>query len=39
MAEDMFTLVFNDFGVKYKGKENANHLINVLKEHYEITED
>ena len=34
-----FTLVVDDFGVKYVGKENAMHLINILKEHYEISED
>ncbi len=34
-----FTLVVDDFGVKYVGKENAMHLINVLKQDYEISED
>jgi hypothetical protein len=34
-----FTLVINDFGVKYVGKEYAMHLISILKEHYEISED
>ena len=34
-----FTLVVDDFGVKYVGKEHARHLISVLKEHYEISED
>ena len=34
-----FTLVVDDFGVKYVGKENAMHLIRILKEHYEISED
>jgi len=34
-----FSLVVDDFGVKYVGKEHADHLIAVLKEHYEITED
>ena len=29
-----FSLVVDDFGVKYVGQENAEHLINVLKEHY-----
>ena len=28
-----FTLIVDDFGVKYVGKENADHLINVLREH------
>jgi hypothetical protein len=34
-----FTLVVDDFGIKYLGKENADHLLNALKEHYEVTED
>jgi hypothetical protein len=34
-----FTLVVHDFGIKYVGKENAYHLINTLKENYEVTED
>ena len=34
-----FTLVVDDFGVKYVGKEHADHLINALKEDYAITED
>ena len=29
----------DDFGVKYIGKEHAIHLINNLKEHYEVEED
>jgi hypothetical protein len=34
-----FTLVVDDFGIKYLGKENAEHLLNALKEHYAVTED
>lgn len=34
-----FTLVVDDFGVKYVGKEHANHLIDCIKEKYGITED
>ena len=34
-----FTLVVDDFGVKYVGKEHADHLVQVLKEKYEISED
>ena len=34
-----FTLVVNDFGVKYMGKEHAEHLIGVLKQDYEINTD
>ena len=29
-----FTLVFNDFEIKYKGKEDAMHLIHALQEKY-----
>ncbi len=29
-----FTLVVNDFGVKYVGKNHAQHLKNTLEEHY-----
>jgi hypothetical protein len=34
-----FTLVVDDFGVKYVGKENADHLISVLQEDYKIDID
>jgi Reverse transcriptase (RNA-dependent DNA polymerase) len=34
-----FCLVVDDFGVKYIGKENAQHLINTLSEKYVITTD
>jgi hypothetical protein len=34
-----FTLVVDNFGVKYIGKEHVTHLINVLKKHYEVKED
>jgi hypothetical protein len=34
-----FTLVVDDFAVKYVGKENAHHLRNALLRHYEITTD
>ncbi len=32
-----FTLVVNDLGIKYIGKEHAQHLKNALKEHYKLT--
>ena len=32
-----FTLVVDDFGVKYVGKEHAIHLQQVLNEHYKLT--
>ena len=34
-----FTLVVNNFGVKYVGKEHADHLINAIKGTYKCTED
>ena len=34
-----FKLVVDDFGVKYVGKEHADHLVKFIKENYEITED
>ena len=34
-----FTLVVNDFGVKYVGKEHGMHSISILEKHYEISED
>jgi hypothetical protein len=34
-----FTLVVDDFGVKYVGREHAEHLVSVIKEHYDCTED
>ena len=34
-----FTLVVDDFGVKYVGEEHALHLLSVLREHYEVEVD
>jgi hypothetical protein len=34
-----FTLVVDDFGVKYVGKENADHLMQALRKNYEVEED
>ncbi len=35
-----FSLVVDDFGVKYVGKEHADHLIATLRKHYaSVTED
>jgi hypothetical protein len=34
-----FTLVVDNFGVKYIGKEHVMHFIRVLKEHYEVEGD
>jgi hypothetical protein len=33
------TLVVDDFGVKYKGCEHAEHSLNVLKLEYDLKED
>ena len=30
-----FSLVVDDFGVKYVGKENVDHLIKTLERHYD----
>jgi hypothetical protein len=35
----MFTLVIDDFGVKYVGQEHAEHLMLVIKQHYECKAD
>ena len=35
----IFTLVVDDFGVKYMNKEDEEHLMSVLKQNYEVTED
>ena len=34
-----FILLVDDYGVKHIGKEDADHLINVLEEHYEVAKD
>ncbi len=34
-----FTLVVDDFGVKYVGKEHALHLKHTLEQHYKVTND
>jgi hypothetical protein len=34
-----FTLVVDDFGVKYIGDEHAEHLIRCVQEHYKLTHD
>ena len=34
-----FSLVVDDFLVKYVRKENAKHLLNALVEHYKISQD
>jgi hypothetical protein len=34
-----FTLTVDDFGIKYEGREHADHLINALRTHYNLKED
>ena len=34
-----FSLVVDDFSVKYVGKKHADHLVSVIKENYEVTTD
>ena len=34
-----FTLVVDDFGIKFTGDTHDNHLIQTLKKYYEITTD
>jgi hypothetical protein len=39
MRPILFTLVADDFGVKYVGKEHVDHLIWCITQKYELTED
>ena len=34
-----FALIVDDFGVKYVGREHAEHLVSVLKKYHDISED
>ena len=34
-----FTLVVDDFGIKFVGEEHANHLKQSLEQHYDVTID
>ncbi len=34
-----FTLVVDDFGLKYVGKEHANHLVECIRTKYKLFED
>ncbi len=34
-----FSLLVNGFGVKYVGKEHADHLVNAIKNFYPVSED
>ena len=35
----LFCLIVDDFGIKYVGKLQADHLCDILLEHYELTQD
>ena len=35
----LFCLIVDDFGIKYVGKRHADHLQDILLEHYELTQD
>ena len=35
----MFTLIVDDFGVEYVGKQHAIHLRDTIKQHYDLTEN
>ncbi len=34
-----FTLVVDDFGVKYVNKDNAEHLLNAIQKYYKCSSD
>ena len=34
-----FTLAVDNFGIKYRHRKDADHLISVLQEKYEVTQD
>ena len=35
----MFTLVVDDLGIKYVGREHVEHLMNAIEENYTVTKD
>ena len=35
----LFCLIVDDFGIRYVNKRHADHLCNILLEHYDITQD
>jgi hypothetical protein len=39
MHKILFTQAVEDFGVKYVNQDNITHLIQSIKQHYEVTED
>ena len=34
-----FTLVVDDFGIKFEGDIHSNHLVKTLRKHYDVTTD
>ena len=34
-----FTLVVDDFGIKFEGNIHANHIVKTLRKHYDVTTD
>ncbi len=34
-----FTLMVDDFGIEYVVKEHVLHLLDILKQHYKLSED
>ena len=34
-----FTLVVDDFGIRYRNKEHPDHLISAFQENHEVTQD
>ena len=39
MCPICFTLVVDDFGVKYVNKDNAEHLLNAIQKYYKCLSD
>ena len=35
----LFCLIVDDFGIEYVGKRHADHLRDILLDHYELTQD
>jgi endonuclease I len=35
----LFSLVVDDFGIKYVGKQHADHLIQAIEQHYKSSKD
>jgi hypothetical protein len=35
----LFSLVVDDFGIKFVGKQHADHLVNAIEDHYDFSKD